>query len=134
MSLLFIDSDIILDLLTRRNDYSDAVQLFHYIAGQNADGYTTPLVLANVHYIMTKYAGKKKSLENIRKIRSFLGILTMDEKTVDDALISDPVDFEDCLQYKASELACIDFIITRNKADYKGSFLPVLTAGEYLAI
>jgi len=33
-----------------------------------------------------------------------------------------------------NKLNPIDFIITRNKADFKGSFLPVLTAGEYLAI
>ena len=97
-------------------------------------GYTTPLVIANIHYIMTKFGGKKKSIENIRKLRKIISILSIDEEIVDEALLSDNAEFEDAIQYIASEKNNIVFIITRNKGDFKKSKLPVLNADEFLRI
>ena len=132
MIKLFIDSDIILDLLIKRKEYESSALLFTQLEKRDFIGFTTPIVIANVHYIMTKYAGKKKSILNLRKIRKMLSILTLDEEIIDEALYSDAPDFEDSIQYIVSEKNEIDFIITRNKDDYKGSKLPTLTATEFL--
>ena len=83
---------------------------------------------------MTKFGGKKKSIKNIRKLRKIISILSIDEEIVDEALLSDNTDFEDAMQYIASEKNNIDFIITRNKSDFKNSKLPVLNAEEFLRI
>ncbi len=135
MIKLYIDSDIILDLLLKRYDYyNNAAELMTKIDKRKYKGYTTPLVIANIHYIMTKFGGKKKSIKNIRKLRKLISILSIDEKIVDEALLSDNTDFEDAIQYITSEKNNIDFIITRNKGDFKNSKLPVLNAKEFLRI
>ena len=134
MIKLYIDSDIILDLLLKRNDYDNAAELMTKINKKKYKGYTTPLAVANIHYIMTKFGGKKKSIKNIRKLRKIISILSIDEEIVDEALLSDNTDFEDAIQYIASEKNNIDFIITRNKGDFKNSKLPVLNAKEFLRI
>ena len=134
MIKLYIDSDIILDLLLKRNDYDNAAELMTKIDNKKYKGYTTPLAIANIHYIMTKFGGKKKSIKNIRKLRKIISILSIDEEIVDEALLSDNTDFEDAIQYIASEKNNIDFIITRNKGDFKNSKLPVLNAKEFLRI
>ena len=135
MIKLYIDSDIILDLLLKRNDYyNNAAELMTKIDKRKYKGCTTPLVIANIHYIMTKFGGKKKSIKNIRKLRKLISILSIDEKIVDEALLSDNTDFEDAIQYITSEKNNIDFIITRNKGDFKNSKLPVLNAEEFLRI
>ena len=135
MIKLYIDSDIILDLLLKRYDYyNNAAELMTKIDKRKYKGYTTPLVIANIHYIMTKFGGKKKSIKNIRKLRKIISILSIDEKIVDEALLSDNTDFEDAIQYITSEKNNIDFIITRNKGDFKNSKLPVLNAKEFLRI
>lgn len=135
MIKLYIDSDIILDLLLKRyNYYNNAAELMTKIDKRKYKGYTTPLVIANIHYIMTKFGGKKKSIKNIRKLRKLISILSIDEKIVDEALLSDNTDFEDAIQYITSEKNNIDFIITRNKGDFKNSKLPVLNAEEFLRI
>ena len=135
MIKLYIDSDIILDLLLKRYDYyNNAAELMTKIDKRKYKGYTTPLVIANIHYIMTKFGGKKKSINNIRKLRKLISILSIDEKIVDEALLSDNTDFEDAIQYITSEKNNIDFIITRNKGDFKNSKLPVLNAEEFLRI
>ena len=132
MIKLFIDSDIILDLLIKRNEYESSALLFTQLEKRDFIGYTSPIVIASVHYIMTKYAGKNKSILNLRKIRKMLSILNVNEEIIDEALYSDAPDFEDLIQYIASEKNDIDFIITRNKDYYKGSKLPALTATEFL--
>ena len=134
MIKLFIDSDIILDLLIKRNEYQSSAKLFTIIENKELKGYTSPIVFANVHYIMTKYGGKEKSILNLRILRKFLSILTLDEEILDEALYAEAPDFEDSIQYIASEKNEIDFIITRNKKDYKRSKIPALTATEFLKI
>ncbi len=134
MIKLYIDSDIILDLFLKRNDYDNAAELMTKIDKKKYKGYTTPLTVANIHYIMAKFGGKKKSIKNIRKLRKIISILSIDEEIVDEALLSDNTDFEDAIQYIASEKNNIDFIITRNKGDFKNSKLAVLNAKEFLRI
>jgi len=132
MLKLFIDSDVILDLLIKRNDFNSAAELFTEINHKKIQGFTSAFVFANMYYINTKYEGKKKSLENLKRLRQLLSILAIDESIIDEALKARAADFEDSIQYITAEKSQIDFIITRNKNDYKECRLPVLTAGEFL--
>lgn len=134
MVKIFIDSDIILDLLLQRNDYHDSARLMTGLVENKYIGFTTPIVIANIHYIMTRLENKRKSLNNIKKLRKMISILTVDEEIIDDALLHEAVDFEDSIQYLTSEKNNLDFIITRNKKDYKQSKLPVLNAKEFLTM
>lgn len=134
MTKLFIDSDIILDLLIKRNEYESSAKLFTLIDKKIFAGFTSPIVIANVHYIMTKYSGKEKSIQNLKLIRKLLNIVCIDEEIIDEALNENASDFEDSIQYIASMKNEMDFIITRNVKDYKGSKVSVLTAKDFLEI
>ncbi len=132
MNSLFIDSDILIDLLAKRENYLDASALMTIIAEKKAAAFTTPIVLANVDYVITKYSTRAKSRKAIGALRKRLSVLTIDEKVVDAALESEFLDFEDALQYYAAEKQRVDFIITRNKKDYSKGSLRVVTAQEYM--
>jgi predicted nucleic acid-binding protein len=132
MNNLFIDSDIIIDLLAQRKHFMEAAGLMAIIADKKASGFTTPLVLANVDYIITKYSNRKKSKRAIKALRTNLSIIPMDHKSVDMAIESEFSDFEDALQYYAAEKQGMDFIITRNKKDYAKGRIKCLTAQEYM--
>jgi predicted nucleic acid-binding protein len=132
MNSLFIDSDILIDLLAQREHHVEASALLTIIGEKKVTAFTTPIVLANVDYIITKFSNKAKSRKAIRALRKKLSILPMDEKVVDAALESEFSDFEDALQYFAAEKRGIDFIITRNKKDYAKGSLKVVTAQEYM--
>lgn len=132
MNSLFVDSDILIDLLAQRENYLEAAALMTIIAEEKATAFTTPIVLANVDYVITKYSTRAKSRKAIRALRKRLSILTIDEKVVDAALESEFLDFEDALQYYAAEKQGVDFIITRNKKDYSKGSLRVVTAQEYM--
>jgi len=91
-------------------------------------------VFANVHYIVTKFGNKQKSIKAIRTLRRNISIPTMDEKSFDDALDSSFPDFEDALQYFSALNFGIDFIVTRTKKDFLKGNIQVVTAGEYINI
>ena len=134
MTKVFLDTDVILDVLLKRSHHRAAAVLLSRIENQQYHGYTTPIVFANIHYIVTRQVGKQKSLQNLRRLRKIITILPIDEKIVDGALLSDAKDFEDAIQYVTAQRYGIDFIVTRNKRDYEASGVPALTAEEFLEV
>ena len=130
---LFVDSDIILDLLAQREPhYIHAARLFTLIDQNEVVAYTSPLIFANLHYLLKKQSSNLLALKNLRKLKTLINILSIDEKVIEQSLNSEFNDFEDAIQYFTAVNNGITFIITRNKIDYKRSKIDVLTAEEFL--
>jgi len=130
---VFIDSDIILDLLSKRDPfYSFAAEVFTLGDLKNIELITTSLVFANVFYILRKSLGIDRAKELLRKLRIIIGIIPVNEKIVDLALNSKFSDFEDGLQYFTAREHDIKIILTRNVKDYKEKDLLIQTPEEYL--
>ena len=51
-----------------------------------------------------------------------------------DTNVSQFKDFEDAMQYHSAMQAGTEAVITRNGIDFTNSKIPVMTAGEYLAM
>ena len=130
---IFIDSDVILDLLCKREPfYQFAAEIFTLGDTKKIDLVTTSLVYANVFYILRKILRISKAKELLRKLRIILTIISVDEKAVDLALNSKFSDFEDGLQYFTARENKISIILTRNVKDYKEKDLTIQTPEEYL--
>jgi len=96
------------------------------------EGCTTPIVLANVEYIIHKYSGKVRAKKAIQKLLTTVNVLSMNHSMAKTAAESNFPDFEDAMQYYAAEHGKVDFIITRNKSDYSRGTIAVLTAAEFI--
>lgn len=133
---VFIDADIILDLLLARQPFLPAARaLFLLIQKKRGiEGYVSPLILSNLFYILRKVSSGPEALAALRKLRLILRVVPMNEKTVDLALASPFKDLEDAFQYYAAVEQNLDALLTRNKKDYLASGLPILTAEEFLAL
>ena len=135
MIRLLIDTNIVIDLLSKREDfYSEAATLFS-LADKNILTLTiSSLTFANTNYILSKLKSKKDARSILQKFKVLLETLSLDDKVVELALSDEKFsDFEDGLQYYSAIENQIDIIITRNKKDFKFSKIPVLTAKEFLA-
>jgi predicted nucleic acid-binding protein len=65
---LFIDSDVILDLLAQREPFYDrAAELFTFAYNNKMKLYTTAVVLANVFYILQKTKGKDGAVQRAKQ-------------------------------------------------------------------
>ncbi|MBI4352900.1 MAG: PIN domain-containing protein [Candidatus Omnitrophica bacterium] len=135
MKKIFIDADVLLDVLTGREPHhTHAASLMTLAETGRVWGYTSPLIFANLHYILQRSKSKAESLNQLRKVRVLLRVLAITEKMVDLALSSEFEDFEDAIQYYTAVENQMDCLITRNKRDYKRSMLPVYSAEEYVKI
>ena len=132
MKIIFIDSDIILDLIERREPfYSHAAQLFTSIEENKIKAVTFPVIFSNIFYILRKLKGRLFALNKLKKIRMLINITNVDEKIIDLALVSEIKDFEDAIQLYAAKNLNIKYLITRNIKDYKDNEVIAITAEEY---
>ena len=131
MTKLFLDTNIVIDLLEKREPYCyDAVRLFSMAYNKQVSLLVSPMTYATASYLLSKH-----SVEEVRSLlsdlRGLTQVTTANEQTVDDALISQFKDFEDALQYCSAIQAQAEVILTRNGKDFTNSKIPVMTAGEY---
>ena len=132
---LFFDTNIMLDLLGERLPYYDSVAKIATLAD---NGQVTIIVsalsYATVSYFLIKFENREKSQEKIRKFKVISEICALDESIIEKGLNSNFADFEDALQYFSALYSGCNLLITRNGKDFKESYLPVMTAEEYLVV
>ncbi|MFK8161871.1 MAG: type II toxin-antitoxin system VapC family toxin [Lewinella sp.] len=136
MKKLFIDTNVIMDLLTERPPfYQPAAKLFIKADKEKIQLYASALTFANLNYILTRLYDAAKARTALRKLELLVSIHDLTEKitllSLNDEAFSD---FEDGLQYYTALENNMDVIITRNLKDFKASALPVMTAEAYLKV
>lgn len=133
MTRLFLDTNIVVDLLDRREPFChDAARLFTMAYNKQVQLTVSPITFSTASFLLRKHGaeGVRNLLANFRQL---VRVATTDQRTVDDALASQFKDFEDAMQYYTALKAKSEVIITRNTKDFTASRLPVMTATEYLA-
>ncbi|GHT44694.1 twitching motility protein PilT [Bacteroidia bacterium] len=134
MKDLFVDTNIVIDLLAKREPfYKEAQELFS-LADTNADIrlYVSTLTFANAHYLLLKQYKLEDTQKILSKFKVLVKVLPFDDKILELALISDFKDFEDSIQYHSALIHNMDVIITRNEKDLKLSKLGVMNAKQYV--
>lgn len=130
---ILLDTNIIIDLLAAREPfYTEAAELFSLADKKTIKLSVSALSLANTHYILSKFTNGQEARKILRNFKVIVDILPLDDKIVDLALNSDFRDFEDAIQYFTAIENDQKLVITRNKSDFKGSKIPVMTASEFL--
>ncbi len=133
MRKLFIDTNIVLDLLAKRKDYVAAAKVFTLADQGKLELFVSSLTFANTHYILVKHEGKEKTLKILRDLELVVTIVDLSGKIVRLALNDkDFADFEDGLQYYSALENGMEVIITRNQKDFKHAKLPVMNADQFL--
>ena len=132
MEKIFVDTNIVLDLLEKREGFfEEAQELFTLADQKKVELFVSALTIANVHYLLFKNL-RMEARKAISKFKVLVEVLPIDDKILELSLASDFSDFEDAIQYYSAIENGMDVIITRNKKDFKNINLPVLTATEFL--
>ena len=133
MKKLFLDTNVVIDLLEKRAPfYKSAIEIFTMAYNKKVKLYISPMTYATASYLLRRHGaeGVKQLLSNFRQLSR---VSTANEQTVDASLASRFDDFEDALQYYSAVKCNADVIITRNCGDFKYSRIPVMEPSEYLA-
>lgn len=134
MKRVFLDTNIVIDLLAQRMPfYTEAARLFSLADKNEIRLSISALCLADTNYILSGHLPPAEVRIILRKFKVLVNVLPLDDKIADLALNSDFHDFEDAIQYYTAISNEQELIITRNQPDFKESKVPVMTAGEFLA-
>lgn len=134
MDNVLIDTDVLMDFFFDREPFAEfAIEVLNRCEGKKINGFTTPVIICNVYYLLRKTAKHDLIVEKIKQLLSIIEITEMNKNVVLDALNSEFKDFEDALQnFSATHNGKINTILTRNSKDFKKSDLAVMTPETYL--
>lgn len=133
MEKVFVDTDIILDLLSNREPfYIHSANLFSAADKNEINVYVSSLSFANLNYILSKQYSADQARKKLLKFKTLVTVLSVTDKVIDLALSSDFKDFEDGIQYFTATENNISTLLTRNLRDFKSAQISVLTAEQFL--
>ena len=134
MSRIFLDTNVILDLLGERVPFFDSIAKVATLADQKKLAIiVSPLSFTTIDYVLNKYESSESVLNKLRKFKIICEVCEVTEETIEKALNSNFKDFEDAVQYFTALQSNCSVIITRNGKDFKNATIPIMTAEEYLS-
>jgi predicted nucleic acid-binding protein len=126
MSNWFVDTNIIIDLISDRKPFSkSAIAIFKMAEDGEISLFTSSHSLATCHYLLKKYTDEKSLREIVLKLLEYLTVIAVDENILKSGLRSIHKDFEDSIQiFCAATIPDVKGIITRNIKDFDVSHIP----------
>ena len=130
---LFLDANVVLDLILKRQPFYETIAEIITIAeNKNYKLCVSSVTFVNINYVACKFTDKKNVLESLKILRIVIDVLSISETEIDKALYSKFNDFEDAVQHYCALKYNCNYIITRDLKDFKNSEIPVMTPTEFL--
>ena len=136
MKSVFLDTNVIIDVLADREPFSNAgAKLFDLAENGKINLFISALSYSNIYYIIRKTCSHKEMLMTLKDLEALIETIDVTKQIISKSLHSDFKDFEDAAQYyTALSNKKITAIVTRNGVDFKKSDLAILTPEEALCI
>ncbi|MEQ8469617.1 MAG: PIN domain-containing protein [Marinoscillum sp.] len=133
---VFLDTDVILDFLLDREPFSEsASKLFDLGETGQLELFTSALAVNNIHYILRKLIGSKKSIEVVADLIDMIQCVEVGVEQLRHSIQSKFRDFEDGIQHAtALKIVGLEAIITRNHRDFRKSQLPIFDPESFLHV
>lgn len=132
---LFIDTNVVLDVLAQREPwFDDSARLLAHVEQGGATGHIAAHTLTTLHYLLARHLGQGKTAAVLIDLTAMLRVEPVDHGVLQQALALGWRDFEDAVQAVTAAQCQADYLVTRNPRDFKQSLIPVITPAEFLAL
>ena len=134
MKKVFLDTNIIIDLIADRKPFSKyAIEIFRLSEEKKIEAFTSSHSIATTHYLLKKYLDEKSLREVLFNLLAFVTIIPVDVDIIKKGLRSSHKDFEDSIQILcASSIENMDCIITRDLKHFKQSEIQVFSPDDFV--
>ena len=129
---VFLDTNVILDLIQRRVGYDDAALIMQKSENGEYSLFTSSLSMVNIAYILRKYYRGESLYHLLEELGDIIGVITVSSEAYHKALQSRALDFEDAIQLFSAIESDMDCIVTRNVQDFIFDKLPIYTPFDFL--
>lgn len=132
---LLIDTNIILDIVLKREKYQIAVSLFKTIDNIGAKAYITATTVTDLFYIIQRQTHHvEKTYTIMKNIFKIVSVLSVTNEDVQAAFDREWKDFEDCIQYTTAQNNHVNYVITSNIKDYEDNLGNVILPEQWIDI
>ena len=134
MKKVFLDTNVLLDVLAKREPFYRASALVWTLAESGkVAGMISTISFNNIYYILRRQSGGAGAKTAVRLLHGIFTVVPPDNRILNQALDSEMADFEDSLQFFSALHAGAQCIITRNPDDFPSGHISILTPEEFLA-
>lgn len=132
MKKVFLDTNILLDIVFHREKEDYAIEIFSLAEKGEFEICASALSYANIAYTARKYP-PAQICQTIKDLSEGVEIIPLDNSILIAAANNPCRDFEDMLQYQCALSAQSDVLVTNNKKDFVHfSKLPLKTSEEFI--
>jgi predicted nucleic acid-binding protein len=130
---ILLDTNILLDVLTKRQGHFDSpAKVWTIIHSELVEGFLSAISINNLYYIVRKLQDRKTAEAFVDDILKDFEIASLTKSILKQARTVANKDFEDSIQYFSAIQEGCEVLITRNKKDFPALGLRVLTPDEFL--
>ncbi len=129
-----VDINVLMDVLTeRRQFFEEAARFWTAVESADPRAVVSADSFSTIFYLLSRHQSREAALRGLHAVQAAFEIVPLTEQVIRDALDSPIRDFEDAVQYHSALVGGADCIVTRDKRDFRGGDLPILSPGEFLA-
>lgn len=126
---IFVDTNIFLDLVLKRECSHDALLLFNAVEKKLFSGVILDITVLNLDYIAKKQV--KEIKEFIKLVNANFEVVGVSNEMISEALKLESKDFEDTLQYLGAKSSTCDCVVTNDKGFYKAD-IEILSSSNFV--
>lgn len=104
-------------------------------ADREITGYLAAHSIPNIFYVLRKNYSQEERRKFIRNLCEIFRISDLSAEKIMSAIDNEQfLDFEDCLQEECAVAETVDYIVSRNLADFKQSRVKVVEPDEFMKL
>ena len=135
MTRVLLDVNVVLDVLADREPFADAsTAVLSRVETGALEGFLAAHTITTLHFLLSQHLGKARTRRALTSLLGLVELVPVDEGRLRHALAFNWADFEDAVQAACAEKAEADYLVTRNKPDFRRSPVKAVTPAELLAL
>jgi predicted nucleic acid-binding protein len=132
---VLLDINVVLDVLADRGPFAEAsAAVLGRIETGSLEGCLAAHTITTLHFLLSKHLGKARTRKVLTDLLGLVRLVPVDEDRIRHALAANWSDFEDAVQAACAEKAEVDYLVTRNKGDFRKTAVKTVTPAELLAV
>jgi predicted nucleic acid-binding protein len=131
---LLLDTNIVVDIISRRAGYEDSLNVLKYCEVKKAEGFVSTATVLDVMYILHKHISPEEVKDAVQTFIAIVDVVDVKKSDIIGAFNSEMTDCEDAVQALCAKRNRADYIITRNVSDFSKSFVPAILPCDVLKL
>ena len=131
---LLLDTNIIIDVLTKREGYIASLSLIKHCELGKAEGLVSASTVTDIVYILRKHLLPSEMRTALQTLFLIVDIASVLKGDIAAAFLSEVRDFEDAVQSACALRIGAGYIVTRNPKDFENSPVPAISPEKMLDI